>query len=141
MPRRNRYQFGNLELQKRTKGPDVWIFRYRDRANPAVTRPAITLRTTRDFPSQADARRAAEGLRLQINSGLPLREAVTFQGLLDRYVSEEIELGELAHTTKEVDRSRINSHISPKWGKCLLKDVKPYLVQGWLLKLPVAPNT
>ena len=57
--------------------------------------------------------------RLQINSGLPLREAVTFQGLLDRYVSEEIELGELAHTTKEVDRSRINNHISPKWGKCL----------------------
>jgi hypothetical protein len=36
---------------------------------------------------------AAEGLRLQINEGLPLREAVTFQGLLDRYVSEEIELG------------------------------------------------
>jgi integrase len=141
LPRRNRYQFGNLELQKRTKGPDVWIFRYRDRANPAVTRPAITLGTTRDFPSQADARRAAEGLRLQINSGLPLREAVTFQGLLDRYVSEEIELGELAHTTKEVDRSRINSHISPKWGKRLLKDVKPYLVQDWLRKLPVAPKT
>ena len=141
MPRRNRYQFGNLELQKRTKGPDVWVFRYRDRANPAVTRPAITLGTTRDFPSQADARRAAEGLRLQINSGLPLREAVTFQGLLDRYVSEEIELGELAHTTKEVDRSRINNHISPKWGKCLLKDVKPYLVQDWLRKLPVAPKT
>jgi integrase len=141
LPRRNRYQFGNLELQKRTKGPDVWIFRYRDRANPAITRPAITLGTTRDFPSQADARRAAEGLRLQINSGLPLREAVTFQGLLDRYVSEEIELGELAHTTKEVDRSRINNHISPKWGKCLLKDVKPYLVQDWLRKLPVAPKT
>ena len=94
-----------------------------------------------DYPSQADARRAAEGLRLQINSGLPLREAVTFQGLLDRYVSEEIELGELAHTTKEVDLSRINKHISPKWGKCLLKDVKPYLVQDWLRKLSVAPKT
>ena len=75
------------------------------------------------------------------NSGLPLREAVTFQGLLDRYVSEEIELGEPAHTTKEVDRSRINSHISPKWGKSLLKDIKPYLVQDWLRKLPVAPKT
>jgi len=141
LPRRNRYQFGNLELQKRTKGADVWIFRYRDRANPAVTRPAITLGTTRDFPSQADARRAAEGLRLQINSGLPLREAVTFQDLLDRYVSEEIELGEPAHTTKEVDRSRINSHISPKWGKSLLKDIKPYQVQDWVRKLPVAPKT
>jgi len=103
--------------------------------------PAITLGTTRDFPSEADARRAAEGLRLQINSGLPLREAVTFQDLLDRYVSEEIELGEPAHTTKEVDRSRINSHISPKWGKSLLKDIKPYLVQDWLRKLPVAPKT
>jgi integrase len=141
LPRRNRYQFGNLELQKRTKGPDVWIFRYRDREKPTVTRPAITLGTVEDFPSRADARRAAEGLRLQINNGLPLREAVTFQGLVDRYVREEIERGELAHTTKEPDLNRINKHISPKWGKCLLKDVKPYLVQDWLRKLPVAPKT
>jgi integrase len=141
LPRRNRYQFGNLELQKRTKGPDVWIFRYRDREKPTVTRPAITLGTVEDFPSRADARRAAEGLRLQINNGLPLREAVTFQGLVDRYVREEIERGELAHTTKEPDLNRINKHISPKWGRCLLKDVKPYLVQDWLRKLPVAPKT
>ena len=141
MPRRNRYQFGNLELQKRIKGPDVWIFRYRDRENPTVTRPAITLGTVEDFPSRAEARCAAEGLRLQINNGLPLREAVTFRGLIDRYVSEEIELGDLAHTTKEPDLNRVNKHISPKWGKCLLKDVKPYLVQDWLRKLPLAPKT
>jgi integrase len=129
LPRRNRYQFGNLELQKRIKGPDVWIFRYRDRENPTVTRPAITLGTVEDFPSRADARHAAEGLRLQINNGLPLREAVTFRGLIDRYVSEEIELGDLAHTTKEPELNRVNKHISPKWGKCLLKDVKPYLTR------------
>ena len=141
MPRRNRYQFGNLGLQKRVKGPDVWIFRYRDRENPTVTRPAITLGTVEDFPSRAEARCAAEGLRLQINNGLPLREAVTFRALIDRYVSEEIELGDLAHTTKEPDLNRVNKHISPKWGKCLLKDVKPYLVQDWLRKLPLAPKT
>lgn len=141
MPRRNRYQFGNLELQKRTKGPAVWIFRYRDRDNPTITRPAVTLGTVEDFPSRADAKRAAEGLRLQINNGLPLREAVTFQGLIDRYVREEIEQGELAHTTKEPDLNRINKHISSRWGKCLLKDVKPYSVQDWLRKLPVAPKT
>jgi integrase len=70
-----------------------------------------------------------------------LREAVTFQGLVDRYVNEEIELGELAHTTKEVDRNRINKHISPKWSKYLLRDVKPYAVQDWLRKLAVAPKT
>jgi hypothetical protein len=116
LPRRNRYQFGNLELQKRIKGPAVWIFRYRDREQPDVTRPAITLGTLEDYPSRTEARRAAEGLRLQINNGLPLREAVTFQGLIDRYIREEIEHGELAHTTKETDLNRINKHISPKWG-------------------------
>lgn len=141
MPRRNRYQFGNLELQKRIKGPAVWIFRYRDREQPDVTRPAITLGTVEDYPSQTEARRAAEGLRLQINNGLPLREAVTFQGLVDRYIREEIEQGELAHTTKETDLNRINKHVSPRWGRCLLKDVKPYPVQDWLRKLPVAPKT
>jgi len=106
-----------------------------------VTRPAITLGTVEDFPSRADAKRAAEGLRLEINNGLPLREAVTFQGLIDRYVREEIEHGGLAHTTKEPDLNRVNKHIAPRWGKCLLKDVKPYSVQDWLRKLPLAPKT
>jgi integrase len=106
-----------------------------------MTRPSITLGTVQDYPTQADARRAAEGLRLEINHGLPLRDAVTFQGLIDRYVSEEIERGDLAHTTKEPDLDRINKHISPKWGNCLLGEVKPYPVQEWLRKLPVAPKT
>jgi integrase len=141
LPTRNRYQFGNLELQKRIKGPAVWVFRYRDRQQPAVTRRAITLGTVADYRSRTEARRAAEGLRLQINNGLFLREAVTFQGLVDRYIREEIEHGELAHTTKETDLNRINKHISPRWGRCLLKDVKPYPVQDWLRKLPVAPKT
>ena len=89
------------------------LFRYWDRQNPSATRPSITLGTVEDYPTQADARRAAEGLRLEINHGLPMREAVTFQGLIDRYVSEEIERGELAHTTREPDLNRINKHISP----------------------------
>ena len=97
--------------------------------------------TVEDYPTQADARRAAEGLRLGINNGLPVREVVTFQGLIDRYVSEEIERGELAHTTKEPDLNRINKHISPKWGICLLREVKPYPVQEWLRRLPMAPKT
>ena len=126
MPRRNRYQFGSLELRKRTKGPDVWLFRYWDRKNPSTTRPSITLGTIEDYPTQADARSAAEGLRLEINDGLPVREAITFQGLIDRYVSEEIERGDLAHTTKEPDLNRINKHISPKWGMSLLPEIKPY---------------
>jgi hypothetical protein len=113
LPRRNRYQFGSLELRKRTKGPDVWLFRYWDRQNRSETRPSITVGTVEDYPTQADARRAAEGLRLEINNGLPTREAVTFQGLIDRYISEEIERGDLAHTTKEPDLNRINKHILP----------------------------
>jgi len=44
-----------------------------------------------EAPTKADARRAAEGLRLEINNGLPVREVATFQGLIDRYISEEIE--------------------------------------------------
>jgi hypothetical protein len=141
LARRNGYQFGNLELRKRIKGPAVWIFRYWDRLQPAVRRRAITLGTVADYASRTEARRAAEGLRLQVNNGLPLREAVTFQGLVDRYIREEIEHGELAHTTRETELNRIKKHISPRWGRCLLKEVKPYAVQDWLRKLPVAPKT
>jgi integrase len=99
------------------------------------------LGTLNDYPTQAEARRAAEALRLEINHGLPLREAVTFQGLIDRYISEEIERGDLAHTTKEPDLNRLNKHISPQWGNSLLREVKPYSVQEWLRKFPGAPKT
>ena len=138
---RTRYQFGSLRRKKRAKGPDVWLFRYWNRQNPSAKRPSITLGTVEEYPTQTDARRAVEGLRLEINNGLPLRETVTFQGLIDRYVSEEIERGELAHTTKEPELNRIKKHISPMWGMCLLQEVKPYPVQEWLRKLPVAPKT
>jgi integrase len=141
LPRRNRYQFGSFELRKRAKGPDVWLFRYWDRQNPSAARPSITLGTVEEYPTLADARRAAEGRRLEINHGLPVREPITFQGLIDRYVNEEIERGDLAHTTKEPDLNRINKHISPKWGGVLLGEVKPYPVREWLRKLPVAPKT
>jgi integrase len=70
-----------------------------------------------------------------------VREAITFQGLIDRYISEEIERGDLAHTTKEPDLNRIHKHISPRWGTCLLREIKPYSVQDWLRKLPLAPKT
>src|SRR5205823_747314 len=62
-------------------------------------------------------------------------------GLVDRYVSEVIDQGDLAHTTKEPDLNRINKHISPKWSASLLREVKPYPVQEWLRKLAVAPKT
>ena len=81
------------------------------------------------------------GLRPEINDGLPVREAITFQGLIDRYISEEIERGDLAHITKEPDLNRINKHISPKWGMSLLPEIKPYAVQQWLRTLAVAPKT
>jgi hypothetical protein len=48
--------------------------------------------------------------------------------------------GDLAHTAKEPDLNRIHKHISPKWGTCLLREIKPYPVQDWLRKLPLAPK-
>jgi integrase len=131
------------EVLNSARGPRVQTYGYSviGRQNPSAARPSITLGTVEEYPTLADARRAAEGRRLEINHGLPVREPITFQGLIDRYVNEEIERGDLAHTTKEPDLNRINKHISPKWGGVLLGEVKPYPVREWLRKLPVAPKT
>ena len=99
-----------------------------------------SLDTDRASATLAPSREGSR-LGLEINNGLPMREAITFQELIDRYISEEIERGELAHTTKEPDLNRINKHISPRWGICLLREVKPYPVQDWLRKLPLGPKT
>jgi hypothetical protein len=45
---------------------------------------------------------------------LPVREVVTFQHLIDRYVDEETEKGDLAHAGKEPISIATNKDLSPK---------------------------
>jgi hypothetical protein len=78
-----RYQYGNLTLRKRKKGPDVWQFRWMENGKPK----SMLIGTIERYPNQADAERAVEHLRIKVNSETPQAQfhPVTVGTLIDRY--------------------------------------------------------
>ncbi len=66
--KRSRYQQGALFREPRKKGPDVWVYRWRETnaEGKRHSRKEI-LGTVGEFRTQADAQRAAEKLRMGIN--------------------------------------------------------------------------
>ena len=88
--RRARYQYGTVELSPRSAGPAVWVYRWRERDPQGKrVRKSIVLGTTEKYPTKAQALKAAEGNRLQVNSESAATRGVTFGALIDRYISEE----------------------------------------------------
>ena len=49
-----RYQYGNLMLRKRKKGPDVWQFRRMENGTPK----SVLIGTIEKHPTRAEAERA-----------------------------------------------------------------------------------
>ncbi len=65
--KRSRYQLGALFTEPRKKGPDVWVYRWRETNSEGHrhSRKEI-LGTIVEFRTQADAQRAAEKLRIGV---------------------------------------------------------------------------
>src|ERR1035438_1930564 len=77
-----RYQYGDLRIRKRNKGPDVWQFRYFEDGR----RKSVLVGTLEKLPTKADAQRAVEHLRIQVNAQSSQQQfhSVTVGGLIDR---------------------------------------------------------
>lgn len=135
---RTRYQFGWLELRKRRKGPNVWLWRYRF-ADPDGKRDkgAVVVGDAEQYPTKALAWKAAEGLRLMVNRNNP-GDRVTFGALIDRYVQEQLPE---RYSTASKYRSWLAHHIKPQWGDFPIAKIKAVLVEEWISKLDLAPKS
>lgn len=89
------------------------------------------------YPTEAEAWRAAEGLRLAVNSAQRI-EAVTFSAVIDRYLREKLPK---RHSSASKYRSWLTHHIQPKWGNVSILKIKPLLVEEWLSGLDLAPKS
>ena len=109
-----RYQYGNLTVRKRKKGPNVWQFRWMENGRPK----SVLIGTVEKLPTQADAERAVEHLRIKINAQNPQQQfhAVTVGALVDRYKSEEMSGQCAAKTQPSRYRGILKNWICPKWG-------------------------
>jgi integrase len=138
--RRNTYQNGWLERRPRKNGPDIWVYRWRELTpEGGVVQRSVSIATTEQCPTKAQAKKAAEHRRLAVNPDHPGGRPVTFGALCDRYVAEE--LPELRHSTGNAYRSMIERHIKSKWGDYPVEKVRPFAVEQWLKTMPRAPKT
>jgi integrase len=135
---RARYQFGSFRQKKRSKGPNVWEFRYYEMIDGVRKRQHMTLGTIVQFPTESAARKAAEARLLKLNSEAPTIAVPRFGAIIDRFMAEELPD---RHSTRLSYCSNIENHIRPKWGDYPLDKVKPLPAEDWLKQLPLAPKT
>ncbi len=128
-----RYQYGDLRLRKRKKGPGVWQFSYFENGR----RKSVLVGTVAKLPTKSDAERAVEHLRMEINAEGPQREShsVTVGALLDRFMKEHAPKHCRLNTQRDY-RSIFNNHAPPKWGTEFIHNVKTMAVQNWLDEYP-----
>jgi integrase len=128
-----RYQYGNLTIRKRKQGPDVWQFRWMDNGKPK----SVLIGTVEKLPTQADAERAVEYLRIKINAQNPqLRfSAVTVGVLIDRFMAEYAPKRCRENTRKNY-HSVFENHIRPKWGSEFVQNIKTIAIEDWLETYP-----
>ena len=141
MKSRAYYQFGSLTLKKRAKSADVWEFRYyEDAATGGRARKALFIGTTDQYKTEAQARKAVEAILLKLNAEKPMHHlgTVTFGGLCDRYIAEELPE---RYSTRKSYLSNINQHIKPRWGDYLIGAVRPMAVEGWFKEMDKSPKT
>jgi len=128
-----RYQYGDLRIRRRNKGPDVWQFRYLENGR----RKSVLVGTVEKLPTKADAERAVEHFRHTINDQNPQTQfhSVTVAALIDRFMKQHVPK-HCRKLTASVYRSLFETHIRPKWGTELVENVKPMAVKEWLEGMP-----
>jgi integrase len=95
--------------------------------------------TVVEYPTRADALRMVERFRLRLNLEHRFAQPVTLDALVDHYVEQE--LPQLRYGSQQSHLCCLKRWIRPRWGRCLLEEIKPVAVEHWLRSLALAPKT
>jgi integrase len=148
---RNRYQEGTLDRVKRAKGPDAWVYRWREPSpdgKKRVQRKRV-IGTVDKLKTLTEARKSVENLRLAVNAPASDPNCVTIEKTTvgqawGHFVKEELSNPETdrSPSTILVYEDNFRLHILPKWKDVPLEDVTPVAVEKWLRSLrKLGPST
>lgn len=132
MKSRQTFQRGWIVRKPRSKGPDVWVLRWRE----GDADKSRTLGTTQQLRTKAEAQRAASKLTEEINNSV---EIATFGQLAQRYLQEAIPERQ---STAGPLRSMLNARILPEWENARIVDMakNPMAVEQWIKGLQAKPK-
>jgi integrase len=137
--KRQRVQFGWLDLKKRKNGPEVWVLRYRETLADGSKRvPSVIVGSIEEYPTESRARTASMSLLLSINQEKPEGVPVPFGAVIERYLAQELPE---RNSTASRYRSWLENYVKPKWAECSLDQIKPLAVEDWLKWLSLAPKS
>jgi hypothetical protein len=146
MFKRIRYQQGCVAREERRRGPDVWVFRWRElNASGQRTNRKVVVGTVEQYRGRAAAQKAVDALRIHINKETPRSalEPLTCEQLVKHYVERELseDNANRAYSTKEGYECCLDNWILPRWRSYKLSDVKAVAVEEWLGSLSLARAT
>lgn len=150
MFKRTRYQQGCLTIEERKRGPDVWIFRWRQtKADGRKVNRKVVVGTAQQYRTQAEAQREVEALRVEINIETPrgVFDPITFGQLVAHYLMKELPDDPStakvpkAHSTAVTYRRYLKKRILPRWGSYMLQNIHPVAVEDWLYELKQSNGT
>lgn len=159
--RRVRHQQGSLQREKRKRtGETVWIFRwYEVQLDGTKKYRKAVIGTVGEFKTEAEAQKAADALRLEVNEQTPrqLLQAISFETLVEHYKQHELpdvvhrtrplgsEAGDdelrKSYSTQVTYQGYLTKWILPRWRSYRLTDVKPVHVEQWLQSLPLSKGS
>jgi hypothetical protein len=136
----HRYQYGSLTRRKRIRTEDVWQFRYYETCPDGQRRRrSKIIGMLSQYPTPTDMLLILERFRLRLNLQNRLDLPVTLDALADDYVEKEVPL--LRYGTQQAHLSSLRRWIRPRWGGCLVCEIKPIEVEQWLRSLPLAEKS
>lgn len=155
--RRSTYQYGTLVLEKRNRGPNVWVYRYFEIENGKKRRRKSIVGTQEEYPNRSAAERAAEHLRLSANAEINNHECPTMRGLIDRYIDQvlrpclDIPVGGAQDGASPISyhcamsyKLVLDKWVRPRWEAYRVREFeRPAVraaVEDWLRSLWLSPN-
>jgi integrase len=141
---RKSYQEGSITRTPRAKGPDQWVYRWRQ-LNPDGTslRRSKVIGDLTKYPTKAEAKRLVENFRSELNAASMEKIApMTVAEAWGHFQAQELRDPEVdrSPTTIQSYLDYFRVHIIPKWGDVPLEAVKAKDVEKWLRGLRRIPK-
>src|ERR1035441_5827851 len=125
---RSSFQEGSIQRVRRAKGPDTWVYRWRETQpdGSRVHRKQLIGDVTR-FKTKSEAKKAVADLRARINSNTGLQRIAVMTveqawGHFQEYELHDEEIGR-SRTSIENYVTLFRAHIIPRWGTTPLDQV------------------
>jgi len=139
-------QQGSLTTKSRLEGPDVWQFRWSEKApnGRRVYRKRV-IGTVEKYPEAESARNAVSGLISEVNwaNQRPNSVAITIAQLCSHFEQRELARSNTwrSYSTKRGYAVYLRRWVVPHWGRYELRNIRTIEVESWLRRLPLAKSS